>query len=154
GTDRGAEAEYRDGKFFSFTPYSQFDVSHVEYNNVAHIDEFGGRRLPFRSGRNLKLLPLLGDSFTFGVGVEDEETFASKLATRLPAFRVLNLGVPGSGLNEEITIIKLRHDNLNRPMHYIIFFFLGNDFLDILQQDTSISSSRGKIPQSANHTDK
>jgi hypothetical protein len=154
GTDRNWKVEFRDGKFFSFTPYSRFDVSHVEYNNIANIDELGGRRVPFRSGPDLKLLPLLGDSFTFGVGVEDEETFASKLAAQLPAFRVLNLGVPLSGLNEEIDIIKLRHTDLNRPTHYIIFFFLGNDFQDIVSDARSISASQEKTSKSEKFSDK
>ena len=38
-----------------------------------------------------------GDSFTYGLGVDDEETFASVVATRLPHDRVLNAGVPGTG---------------------------------------------------------
>ena len=142
GTDQGWKVEKREGKFLSFTPYSRFEVSHVEFRNVANIDEFGGRRVPSRVASNLELLPMLGDSFTFGIGVEDEETFVSKLAAQLPTFRVLNFGLPGSALHQQIQIIQFRHAELNNPRRYIIFFFIGNDFADLVAEANDVTRSQ------------
>jgi hypothetical protein len=49
---------------------------------------------------------LFGDSFTFGVGVEDVETFASRIAMGFPQYRLINLGVPGSALVQQLEILK------------------------------------------------
>jgi hypothetical protein len=132
GTDRDWKVERRNGRFFSFTPHQRLDVSHVEYRTVANIDEFGGRRTFFAGNPGSPTIVLLGDSFTFGVGVEDEETFASRIAVGFPEYRFINLGIPGSALHEQLDILKMRQDEL-RSGKYVFFFFLGNDFADILQ---------------------
>ena len=46
---------------------------------------------------------MLGDSFTFGEGVPDEETFVARLdaALRGEGLQVLNAGVAGHGTVEE-----------------------------------------------------
>jgi lysophospholipase L1-like esterase len=38
---------------------------------------------------------VLGDSMAFGYGVDDDKTWTTRLAARLPKNRVINLGVPG-----------------------------------------------------------
>jgi len=43
---------------------------------------------------------LLGDSFAFGWGVKDNETFAARLEEMDPKLEVLNLGVAGYGLDQ------------------------------------------------------
>lgn len=42
----------------------------------------------------------LGDSFTFGFGVRDEETFSAQLESMSPKLEVLNMGVPGYGIDQ------------------------------------------------------
>jgi lysophospholipase L1-like esterase len=50
-----------------------------------------------------KRLVLVGDSYTFGSGVGDHETFASILSEELlPGWDVLNLGVPGYGTDQQV----------------------------------------------------
>lgn len=132
GTDRQWKVERKNGKFFSFTPQQSFDVLHDEYHIVAHIDELGGRRTVIDGNLRSSLIVMLGDSFTFGVGVKDTETFVNIIATRIPQYRFINLGVPGSALPQQLDILRERHDEL-RPIAYVFFFFLGNDFADILQ---------------------
>ena len=132
GTDRDWKVERRDDRFLSFTPRQRLEVAHVEYRNFANIDEFGGRRT-FSAGKpGSPTIVLFGNSFTFGVGVEDSETFASRIAMGFPQYRFINLGVPGSALLQQLDILKARHEEL-RPDTYLFFFFLGNDFADSLQ---------------------
>jgi len=134
GTDHNWKVERKNGKFLSFTPNSKFDVSHVEFHNVAHIDDLGGRRT-FRSGNGAsKRIVALGDSFAFGVGVEDQETFVSQIAEKLANVGFLNLGVPGSALPQQLAILRERHVELASEM-YVFFFFLGNDFDDIIRDE-------------------
>lgn len=135
GSDRAWNVEKRDGKFWRFKPGTKFDVSHYEYTNVAHIDDLGGRRIAHNREAQVEvpnlIAPFLGDSFTFGVGVEDEETFASLLSSKLGGVRIVNLGVPGTAIHNQLDIIRLRYAELGRPSRVVFFFFLGNDFSDI-----------------------
>ncbi|MDP2598878.1 MAG: SGNH/GDSL hydrolase family protein [Candidatus Liptonbacteria bacterium] len=77
---------------------------------------------------------LLGDSFTYGVGVNDEQTFAYLLEDSLakngvPA-TVTDAGNPGKGTDYELRFFELRGASL-RPDLTIVGFF-SNDFDDNL----------------------
>jgi len=132
GTDRDWKVERTNGRFLSFTPQQRLKVSHIEYNNIANIDEFGGRRTFSDTNQGGSPIVLFGDSFAFGVGVEDSDTFASRIAMGFPERRFINLGIPGSALPQQLEILKMRHEELQSEI-YLFFFFLGNDFADTLQ---------------------
>lgn len=131
GSDRDWKVIRNDGRFVSFVPGSRFMVHHNEFHTTATIDEFGGRRVA-TDRKGGPLVPCLGDSFTFGVGVEDDETFVSALQRSIDA-RLLNLGVPGAALPQQRFIVQNRHAALGRPAVYVSFFFLGNDFDDMIR---------------------
>jgi len=135
GTDAAWKVQMRNGDFWRFEPNSEFNVSDYEYNDIAHINELGGRSVAHLDGRDKSkaLLPFLGDSFTFGVGVSDEETFSSVLSEEIQDLRIVNLGIPGTALDSQLKIVALRHEELYRPTKYVFFFFLGNDFSDLLE---------------------
>jgi hypothetical protein len=61
-----------------------------------------GRRIDptWAPGREQTTVVLLGDSCTFGEGVDDDKTAAAYLAHS--GFQVINLGVPGYGTNQEL----------------------------------------------------
>jgi hypothetical protein len=133
GSDLAWKVDKKGGYFWRFTPHSEFDVTHVEYSNKAHIDGYGGRvTAGADSAENKDFVPFLGDSFTFGIGVADAETFASLLSPVASPRRILNLGVPGTALEDQLTIVEIRHDELGRPRKYVFFFFIGNDFSDLI----------------------
>lgn len=67
---------------------SEFDVDY-------HVDAGGGRRVP-GTGAGLRV-DVYGDSWTFGHGVEDVETYVSRLQERWPDASVRNRGVMGYG---------------------------------------------------------
>lgn len=150
GSDRDWKVERRNGEFVSFSPRQHFDVRHQEYHNVANIDELGGRRTSLRNDLPSPRVVMLGDSFTFGVGVEDMETFASRIAAKIPDRRFVNLGVPGTALPQQLEILRKRHSDLKANI-VVFFFFLGNDFADILQL-SHLDSRRGpsKLLNTAN----
>ena len=147
GTDAGFRFQMKNGEFWRFEPNSQFVVSADEFVHTAHIDEFGGRKVNQVewAEKPMPVLPFMGDSFTFGVGVSDEETFASALSAEVQELRILNLGVPASGLKDHRRTIALRHEELGRPKKYIFFFFLGNDFPDLLYSPVQVERIPGGV---------
>ena len=54
-----------------------------------------GRRLMSSSGAARNTVLFLGDSCTFGFGVDDDQTFPSLVQKDLPDLRCINCGVPG-----------------------------------------------------------
>jgi hypothetical protein len=90
GTDRSWKVVKENDRFAKFVPHSEFDVSHAEYQTIAKIDELGGRAVTPQVSSSGKVIGCLGDSFTFGVGVANGETFVDHLQ---PAFslRLVNL---------------------------------------------------------------
>jgi hypothetical protein len=133
GSDRSWSTIKKNDRFISFVPHEEFDVVHTEYCNRVFIDELGGRKLSLQRMTD-KLLPCIGDSFTFGVGVNNGETFIDLLQSSF-RFRLLNLGVPGSAFPEQRLLLESRHSELGHPDLYLQFFFLGNDFADIVDTE-------------------
>lgn len=72
---------------------------------------------------------LLGDSLTFGTGVEDGETFATQLASLAPSLAPLNLGVSGYGTDQELLLLERYGLSLD-PAIVVLSVCIGNDILD------------------------
>jgi lysophospholipase L1-like esterase len=74
----------------------------------------------------------LGDSFTFGVGVRDEDTFVRRIEAALakdgPA-EVLNAGVQGYNTRDEVIYLEHRWGHLD-PDLVLITFFLNDAYSD------------------------
>ncbi len=77
-----------------------------------------------RAGR--KRLLLLGDSFTFGHGVKNDETFAHFLeAEHLPGWEVVNMAVQAYGTDQQI----LTYEHYGRPYEadvVVLGFYVGD----------------------------
>jgi len=74
---------------------------------------FRGPDIPVEKAAGVFRLALLGDSFTFGWGVEEPSTFARVIERELnqllpngPRVEVLNLGVPGYSSFQEVALLK------------------------------------------------
>jgi hypothetical protein len=72
---------------------------------------------------------LLGDSLTFGTGVEDGETFTARLRERAPRFQPLNLGVSGYGTDQELLLLE-REGLALEPEVVVLNVCVGNDIFD------------------------
>lgn len=132
GSDSGWPVESLNGKFLRFKPQTNFQVRYYEYNTVAHTDPYGGRIVQSNAPEASPILPFFGDSFTFGLGVNDDETFASLIAERSAA-HILNLGVPGSSLPNHLDILEARYKQLRSPRYCIFVLYVGNDFTDMIK---------------------
>lgn len=150
GSDRDWPVVEINDEFKSFVPFASFNIEHFEYRNLATIDELGGRRT--RSFDDWPLIPFLGDSFTFGVGVNDDQTYINLLAG--PGLgRFVNLGAPGIALNKELDILQLRHRELQNPQIYVLTVFAGNDFADLYNYYTRTLPQKSRRGHRENEND-
>jgi lysophospholipase L1-like esterase len=73
----------------------------------------------------------LGDSFTFGAGVELEDSWPKILEKKLNElnngihYEVLNFGIPGYNVYDQVEFFKIKGVKYNPEL--VIFTFLGND---------------------------
>jgi hypothetical protein len=89
----------------------------------------------------------LGDSFTYGIGVNDDQTFASRVEKNLRADRmsveVMNAGCPGKGTDYELKCFQ----TLGRKFHpdLTVLSCLGNDFQDNARGEYYHIGSKGEL---------
>ncbi len=98
----------------------------------------------FRDGREFgpkspgdRRILLLGDSFTYGIGVNDDQTFAyhleQYLRERRLAAEVINTGNPGKGTDYELKLFQTVGVQLQPDVTVLCFF--ANDFQDNARGD-------------------
>lgn len=102
---------------------------HYDYDVVYHIDESG-----FRAGTPEKKtgqrIAVLGDSFTFGLGVADSETFVSLLNVNNEIQSTfLNLGVPGYSTDQEYLLFKQIGKSIDVDA-VLLIVYMANDLFD------------------------
>ncbi len=92
-------------------------------------EEFAQMRPP---GTKLRVL-VLGDSFTYGVGVADDEAFVDRLRRALPVVEFINAGCSGYGQREQLAIL----DQLGAALRpdLIVATFFWNDLGDNFNKD-------------------
>ena len=95
---------------------------HLLYSNSAGMR--GRREYPLERGAALRIVAL-GDSFTFGQCVGDEETFAARLEQRIAPGEVLNLAVHGYGHDQ--MLLRLREKGLAYRPDWILLGFFNAD---------------------------
>jgi len=77
------------------------------------------------------LVLVLGDSMTYGHGVEDAETYPALLEQLEPGLEVINAGVPGySGVEQ---LLLLRDEGLRLAPDLVVLGFFWNDVMDAFQ---------------------
>lgn len=78
------------------------------------------------SGQNKrKTVLIMGDSFTAG-----KSSYPNILRNLLPNYRIINSGIPGSGIIQASIIAKRRIDEF-KPNIFIYQIYVGNDLFDI-----------------------
>lgn len=107
----------------------------AEYSNEIRINQAGlrGPEIGSSSDEILRVL-VVGDSFVFGVGVEDTDTFTALLPARLArhdraAAEGLNAGIPAFGVPDAESWFR-RHGVALEPDIVVLAIFLGNDLVD------------------------
>lgn len=93
--------------------------------NNLHISPEGfrgsGPETPVSGGRQRVLC--VGDSFTFGEGVDDDDVWCNLLAN--DSLHTLNLGQPGYGVDQ--AFLRYRRDGAGLPHDVVVFAFIGGD---------------------------
>lgn len=84
----------------------------------------GRREYPLEPGAGLRVVAL-GDSFTFGECVEDDESFAAQLEAAIAPGEVLNLAVHGHGHDQQL--LRLREQGLAYRPDVVLLGFLNAD---------------------------
>jgi len=115
-------------------PGSVYRQVSAEYDAVTTITD-RGYRAPAVAGNPDVIF--LGDSFTYGYGLSDDETFASQYCKQRRLAGV-NLGMPGSGTLRQVERLQHFLDRYGwHPKEVRLFFFgmsgsfsAGNDFKD------------------------
>ncbi len=106
----------------------------AEFKFHAHHNSIGFRGPEFqpKSGERTRIL-MLGDSFTYGIGVEDDETFSSRLMQLAPSLEVLNGGVNGYGTGQELIVLEELGERLRPDLVMVGFFW--NDVANNVERD-------------------
>lgn len=131
------------GGFYTADPPGRYRLSpgyrgriynRAEYSNTIRINKQGlrGGELGATDQGGRRILTI-GDSFVFGVGVEDTETFTALLAERKSDSGTetegLNAGIPAFGVPDAVSWMS-RHGVALEPDLVIMAIFLGNDLVD------------------------
>lgn len=95
-----------------------------------------GEAIPLDYGDGKQTIVVLGDSFSFGMGVGDGEEYPAVLAERLAdQYYVVNLSLAGWGLTQQIRMFydfgQFYHPTV------VILQFCANDLLDNLQHEVT-----------------
>lgn len=121
-----------------------------EYDALTTITD-EGHRAPAVEG-NPELV-FIGDSFTFGYGLADDETFVS-IYCRARGIACANLGLPGSGTLRQVERLEeflRRHDWRPREVRLFVFamsgsFSAGNDFVDNYEREMRLRQAAAGVP--------
>lgn len=127
---------------------SSYIQKFAEYSVNTRIDQFGNRVTPTSDFQSINQLLFLGDSFTFGQGVKDDETIPSLVCKQIKS-QCINLGIPGSGLfkqryrfqnylKQRSIQIKSKTFESKRLVHLLLASVFsrssGNDILDTVHE--------------------
>jgi hypothetical protein len=85
----------------------------------------GRREIPYEKPAGVRRVLVLGDSFTFGQDVSDDETYCHQLERLLPGAEVLNLGVHGYGHDQ--MLLYLQEEGAKYRPDVVLLGFLYDD---------------------------
>jgi lysophospholipase L1-like esterase len=86
----------------------------------------------------------IGDSFTFGVGARQDETWPARLEKSMPNVQVLNAGAPGFGVPDEVAWFEAHGAGL-QPDAVIVAVFLANDLQDASPDQPKVAVVDGSL---------
>jgi lysophospholipase L1-like esterase len=135
---------FGDGRFTALggAPYSRTVLVRPEFRVPVRTNAAGfrGGPLPGPKPPGVYRIVALGDSFTFGFGVREDQAWPARLAAALnhrlhgtPRVEVVNLGVPGTGPRDYLW--HLAHTGLALEPDMVVVGLFANDVNDVYQLD-------------------
>ena len=107
-----------------YQPDTNKIITKTHNSNGLRID----KDIPYEKGNKKRVL-LLGDSFVYGYGLDDNETIALKLQEDLGNdYEVIPMGVDGYGTGQEI--LQFFEEGLKYNPDIVLLFFYPNDFTE------------------------
>lgn len=81
----------------AFLPLPNGQKAEIHTNSIGLR---GTREYTLQKPDGIRRIAVLGDSFAFGWGVQDHESFSARIEAQDPSLEVLNFGVPGYGVDQ------------------------------------------------------
>ncbi len=115
------------GRFKSFGFDVQVDINAQGFR--------GPVATPVRDPSKKRVL-VIGDSFVWGFGVEQEETFVSRMAEQCPELEVINFGVSGYSTDQELLLFT----EVGKPLEpdVVVLVVASNDFSDNIRSTVNV----------------
>lgn len=131
----------RDGLMVHF-PGAKVRCVRSEYDAIVRIDSDGLRDRDYPEGKppGVFRVLVLGDSFTDGLQVEDDEVWVKLVERELAALsggrpiEMVNAGLAGAGTADELRYLMMRGERW-KPDLVLVAFYCGNDVRDNLSDD-------------------
>jgi lysophospholipase L1-like esterase len=119
-------------------------TNQVEFDTEVATNRLGlrGPEVGPKPPGSLRILAL-GDSFAFGVGADQDETFPARLAEVLKA-QVLNAGAPGFGVPDAVAWYERYGVELD-PDVVVLAVFLANDLQDASPDQPKVAVVDGEL---------
>ena len=107
--------------------YSYLNPHQRGWEYRVRVGEDGFRSVPTPPAPGAARIVVLGDSYAFGYGVDDDETFAYRLAGLLRGrAEVRNWGVPGYNLAQQVELLRVRGPEA--APEFVVVALHPNDF--------------------------
>ncbi|HKA22826.1 MAG TPA: hypothetical protein VKN18_31435 [Blastocatellia bacterium] len=108
-------------------PNKTFIIAGRDFRAANHTDGYGFRNAwPWPEKAEIVAV---GDSVTFGYGVEDDQAWPALVAKALPHNRLINLGLIGAGTQQYLRLYETFGTRLH-PKLLLVGFLVRNDFWD------------------------
>jgi len=125
-------------------PFQIMDQSGMRTNSLGFRDR---ERTLARSSSAPRLIAL-GDSFTWGAGVNYDKVFVNVVEQGLqnivPGTEIINLGLVGSQPEEYLSLLK-NHGVAYQPDMVLINFYVGNDFMPAQGSHMVVAGHRRQV---------
>ena len=126
-------------EYFRFKPNSKGEQFHSEYQHSSQHDQHGWRNPCFDPSKPATAI-VIGDSYTYGIGVSDTDLFQCQANNFDSNSNIYAMGIPGAAIYQYLRILNTHSDLIDslRPFSKTVNLALcmGNDFEDLIAYGT------------------
>jgi len=113
---------------WSHIPLSNGSFSSYGFDTKVRINSkgFRGQETNYTRDGKFKRIVVLGDSFVWGFGVQEDEMFTSRMEKQIPNLEIVNLGVSGYSTDQELLLYQ--EEGRKYEADLVVLLVAGNDF--------------------------